>query len=146
MLRRLRGPWLVIGVVVGLSVGGTVAWAVAQSDRLRAYLEAWNTLDPVTAKNRYLDNGTHRGPGVVMLSPDLPDPTLHGKDAIHDFAVACGGVESDMTVTWALEATTTSVVEYDLRFEGGEQKWAEIIQWEGDRARRVHAYLLPTAG
>lgn len=123
---------------------------VTLSDRLRAYLEAWDTLDPVTVKSVYLDDGTHRGPGVVMLYPGLPDSTLRGNDAIYDFAVACGAVggavESDIVVTWALEAASTSVVEYDVSFEGVEQKWAEIIQWDDDRVRQVHAYLLATAG
>jgi hypothetical protein len=46
-----------------------------------------------------------------MPYPGLPDSTLHGNDAIYDFAVVCGAFESDMFVTWALEDTSTSVVE-----------------------------------
>jgi hypothetical protein len=46
-----------------------------------------------------------------MPYPGLLDSTLHGNDAIYDFAVVCGAFESDMFVTWALEDTSTSVVE-----------------------------------
>jgi hypothetical protein len=123
---------------------------VALSDRLRAYLEAWNSLDPVAVKSRYLDDGTHRGRGVVMLYPRLEDSTIHGNEAIYDFAVLCrdvtGGSAGDWVVTWALEAGSTSIVEYDIRSEVGEQKWAEITQWDGDRVRQTHLYVLATAG
>lgn len=101
-------------------------------------------------KSRYLDEGTHRGPGVAMLCPELADSTVRGNTAIHDFAVrnreAADGHSFDMVVTWALEAASTSVVEYDIRSEAEEQAWAEIIQWDGDRVREVHAYILATAG
>lgn len=122
---------------------------VALSDRLRGYLEAWNALDPLTVKNLYREDGTHRGPGVVLVYPELAGSTLYGNDAIYDFAVACAAmaVESDMVVTWALEAPSTLVVEYDIRYEGGgEMKWAEIIQWESGQVRQAHVYILATAG
>jgi hypothetical protein len=111
---------------------------VALSDRLRGYLEAWNALDPVTVKNLYREDGTHRGPGVVMVHPELAGSTLYGNDAIYDFAVACAAmaVESDMVVTWALEDASTSVVEYDIRFERGGEMKSEIIQWDRAKSAR----------
>jgi SnoaL-like domain len=125
-----------------------VETSVTLSDRVRRYLEVWHSLDPVRVSELYADDATHRGPGVVMFYPDLPDATLFGNDAIAKFAerardVVGGEATSDFVVTRMVEAGEISVVEYDMRSEAGTQPWVEIVEWSDDHVRQVHVYLLP---
>ena len=114
------------------------------SDRLRGYLEAWHSLDPAAVKSQYVDHATHRGPGVALWYPDLSDTTLKGAEAISQMAAenreALGDLTLDFVVTWALEDSSTSVVEYDVL--PGNLRMCEIITWESDRVQQVHAYTL----
>jgi hypothetical protein len=122
---------------------------VKLSDRVLCYLETWHSLDPERVRSLYADDATHRGPGVVQLSPDQPDATLEGNDTIAEFAARAragvgGDAEFDFVVTNTLEAGDTSVVEYDLRSGDGVQRWVEIVEWDGDHVRHARVYLLPS--
>jgi hypothetical protein len=122
----------------------TVESQVTVSDRLRRYIEAWADPDPVTIRNLYLDDGTHRGPGVALFFPDRLDSTLRGAEAISGLAAASreamGDLDIDFTITSALEDASVSAVEYDVG--DGDMRFAEIITWGGENVRQVHVYTL----
>ena len=116
------------------------------SDRLRSYLEAWTNLDGDEVGARYLEEGTHRGPGVVLLAPEIADHTLRGAAAIRDFVKTNNPASMSMTykVYWVLETESTSVVEYEFMNPGRDAPGiaVEIVEWSGDKARSVRAYAL----
>ena len=120
--------------------------SVELSDRLRSYLEAWADMNPEKVSQNYLDDATHRGPGMVLLAPEIADHTLRGAAAIRQFVKANKPEEIVITyrVHWALETESTSVAEYEFM----SPEWAapgfavDIIEWSGDKVKSVRAYAL----
>jgi len=115
---------------------------VAISGRLRAYLEAWDGLNPQAIGALYGAQATHRGPFVAAFAPESSDATLVGPTAVAAYAAAIrdqfGEGTSESVVTAAYEDGATSVVEHELR--PGGIKMAEIITWDGSKVARVHGY------
>ena len=111
------------------------------------FLGAWSRNDGATLDTLYHDDATHRGPGVSLLYPELTDATLRGRDAIQDFVsrIAAADLgEVTIRITWAHEAGSMSITEYDVNFPDGRfAHWAEVDEWDGGKVRTVRAYDLP---
>lgn len=120
------------------------------SDRLRTYLEAWVGLDPTAVRAAYTPDATHRGPGVVQLAPERADATLRGGEQIEELVRRLVRFVDALTyrVVWIQETDSASVVEYEYTVPGRERPGliAEVIEWEGDRARSVRGYTLAAPG
>lgn len=119
--------------------------SVELSDRLRALLDAWVHLDPATVSGAYLDEGTHRGPGVARLAPDQPDATLHGRREISAFVERIAPLLGRLTyrVSWVLESESVSVVEYEYESANGPAGLAtDVVEWENGQVSACRTYGL----
>ena len=123
---------------------------VKLSERLRSYLAAWVSLDPETVSQRYLEDGTHRGPGVIRMLPELDDATVRGRSALRDFVESYAPAKGTLKykVNWVLETGETSVVEYEFMIAGRDRPGlaTEVIEWSGEQVRSARAYLLAAPG
>gem|GEM_PF-5784783 len=122
--------------------------SVEASERTRRLLQAWASVDPDAVSNYYLDDATHRGPGVLRFLPDAPGATLHARADIRRRVAALAPVAGLLTyqVTWVQETDSASVVEYEVRVGSDEPKFSvDVVEWVAARVCCSRSYVLAIA-
>ena len=121
------------------------ALLLACSERVAAWRDAWQALDPPRIASLYAPDGVHESDKVRKAYPDNIDGRLHGREAIARYAerAALQFSRFEIRVLRVIEDADGAAVEYVRRVNGDpatDMRVVEILEWAGNLLRHVRVF------